>query len=285
MTRHGFDRRRFIQACAGAGLASAAAASGMGLFTSLEDTDVDIVPISYHGLQVLPDSPAPYGLPLIPLEITDDGALRGVPDAFPDQLKWYRYCGNERTPGAHPVWDGDDLIRYHVIEAQRADGPDAWYGDHLDEIARWQHLPQHTADPLFQDYPGTGAPFRWRSGGMPPEATLTGILLRIPQDELGFTASVPRPIQEDLQAWMPQHPEDGESLLVACASMCTHYCCKARFHSDRIAEQRGAGDTIFCTCHFSRYDPFTIDRYDRTIFEHPRHELEAAFEEHGIETP
>lgn len=269
MADEGFDRRSFIKACAGVGAAGAAAAAGVGMLRPLTDVNVEIVPITYPGVRVMDGSPAPYGLPLIPLEITDEGQLRGVPDAFDGQLQWYRYCGHERSPGALPNWDGDNLLRYHVTEERLAKGLDAWYVDDIDDVIEWSDFPQDTPDPLFEDFPGAGAPFRWRSEGQPSESTLTGMVFRAPADLLDFTASVVPQQTEEIQEWMPQHPEDPDSVLFASASMCTHFCCVARFHEDRLAVQSGYGDKIFCTCHLSRYDPFTIDTYNRTIFRYP----------------
>ncbi len=264
----GFDRRRFIKACAGIGAAGAAAAAGIGMLRPLTDMDVEIIPIDYPGIHVLRGSPAPYGLPLIPLEITGDGEMRGVPDAFEDQLQWYRYCGHERTPGAQPDWGDDDLLRYHVTAEQRA-GLDSWYAPAIDEVIQWEDMPENTPEAIFRDYPGVGAPFRWRSEGQPPEETLTGILLRAPVDELEFTEGILPDREEELLEWMPEHPDDPDSRLMACLSICTHFCCVARFHEDRLAEQSGWGDKIFCTCHLSRYEPFLIDQYHRTIFRYP----------------
>ncbi len=279
MANEGFDRRSFIKTCVGVGATGAAAAAGAGMLLPLSDVDVEIVPISYPGVQVLEGSPAPYGLPIIPLEITGDGELRGVPDAFDDQLQWYRYCGHERTPGALPDWDGDDMIRFHVTEERQAGGLDTWYADSINDAVRWQDFPEDTPDPLFDEFPGAGAPFRWRSEGMAPERTLTGIVLRAPAEILEFTGSVPPPQQDDLRQWMPEHPEDPDSVFLACMSRCTHFCCIARFHEDSLAVQSGYGDRIFCTCHLSRYDPFTVDAYNRTIFRYP----ETMVEEEGAE--
>ncbi len=274
MPDEGFDRRSFIKACAGVGAAGAAAAAGIGMLRPLTDMDVEIIPISYPGVHVMRGSPAPYGLPIIPLEITDEGALRGVPDAFENQLQWYRYCGHERTPGALPTWDGDDLIRYHVQEERLRKGLDTWFADIIGDQVRWQDFPEDTPDPLFADFPGAGAPFQWRSTDQPAESTLTGMILRAPAEIVDFTAAIVPTQEEEIRDWMPQHPEDPDSVFLACASMCTHFCCVARFHEDRLAVQSGYGDRIFCTCHLSRYDPFTIDVYNRTIFRYPEAEEE-----------
>lgn len=278
MPDEGFDRRSFIKACAGVGAAGVATAAGIGMLRPLSDIDVEIIPIAYPGVQVLRGSPAPYGLPIIPLEFTSNGELRGVPDAFDDQLQWYRYCGHERSPGALPSWEGDNVIRYDVTDERLAGGLDTWYADDIGEIVSWDDFPEDTPDPLFEDFPGAGAPFRWRSEGQAPESTLTGIVFRAPAEIIDFTAGIVPQQEEDIRDWMPEHPDDPDTVFLACASMCTHFCCVARFHEDRLAVQSGYGESIFCTCHLSRYDPFTIDVYNRTIFRYPETEEPAEAE-------
>jgi Rieske Fe-S protein len=274
MTDQGFDRRSFIKACAGVGAAGAAGAAGFGMLRPIADVEVEIVPISYPGVKVMRGSPAPYGLPLIPLEITSSGELKGRPDAAPDQLKWYKYCSHERAPGTSQDFETDNLARYFVTEEKLAKGLDAWYEDLIGDVVTVDDFPDEDPNPTFSKYDGVGAPFEWRSEGIEPALKITGIVVRMPKtDENGDPrisfdgATTPPPAE--VQEWFPEDPNDPDYMYMACCSFCTHFCCVPGFHESQLAESSGYGQTIFCSCHLSRYDPFTIEGYNRTIFEYP----------------
>lgn len=268
MPHDGLDRRRFIQVAARVGAAAAFGAAGYGLLRPASDVDVNVVPIRYPGAKVLPDSPAPYGLPLIPLRLDDDGALVGVADAAEGQLSWYKYCGHERAPGTDPSFATDDRLRYFAAGSAGSGGPAPWYGDRLDEVVAADHFPDTPPDERFAPFPGVGAPFAWRSEGLTPGDAIQGIVVRAPVQMLRFegAAAVDR---DALLAWMPPDPADPSFRFVACCSFCTHLCCVPGFHASQVALDKNAGETIFCACHFSKYDPFTFTYYDRTIYVFP----------------
>lgn len=270
MAGEGFDRRSFIKACAGVAGAGAAAAAGFGMFRPVSDVGVEIIPISYPGVKVLEGSPAPYGMPLIPLELTSDGALRGVPDVTDDQLMWYKYCSHERAPGTFQDFESDNLISYYVTEEKIEKGLDAWYKGQIGDTIRVEDFPDEEPSDDFQQFPGVGAPFEWRSAGVPSESKITGIVIKVPRDELEFNGPIPAPEE----AFIVEHPDDPEIVFIATCSFCTHFCCVAGFHEAQLALSSGHGSRIFCTCHLSRYDPFTIETYNRTVFSFPDAEAE-----------
>lgn len=273
MADQGFDRRSFIKACAGVGAAGAAAATGFGMLRPVADVEVEIVPISYPGVKVMKGSPAPYGLPLIPLEITSSGELRGRPDAGQDQLMWYKYCSHERAPGTSPEFESDNLTRYFVTEEKLAKGLDAWYEDHIGDVITVDDFPDEEPNPDFSQYPGVGAPFQWRSQGVDTESKITGIVIRAPKDEIGFDGATTPP-EATIRDWFPEDPNSSDHVFMACCSFCTHFCCVPGFHESELSISSGYGQTIFCSCHLSRYDPFTIENYNRTIFVYPDSEPE-----------
>lgn len=273
MAGEGFDRRSFIKACAGVGAAGAAAAAGFGMLRPISDVDVNIVPISYPGVKVLKGSPAPYGMPLIPLEI-EDGVLKGRPDAAEDQLKWYKYCSHERAPGTFPEgaisgFTPTNEIKYFVTEEKIEKGLDVWYEDLIGNPIRADDFPKEEPNESFDSFTGVGAPFEWRSEGVPAESKITGIIVKFPKEELSFDSRVPAPQAEEMDAWFPEVPGEPENVFLGCCSFCTHFCCVPGFHEAELALSSGYGGTIFCTCHLSRYDPFTIQNYNRTIFTFP----------------
>ncbi len=269
-----------MKACAGVGAGGAIAAAGFGMLQPVSDVGVEIVNISYPGVRVLPGSPAPYGLPLIPLEITDEGLLRGIPDGADNQLAWYKYCSHERSPGTFQDFESDNLLRYDVGEEQIAKGFDAWFVDNVNQEVHYSDFPKDTPKEQWEEYPGSGASVRWRSEGVDSEHKITALVIRAPKEEIGFEDQVPQSQAEEIEAeWFPEHPDDPEDVFVACCSFCTHFCCVPDFHTAELAISSGYGDTIFCTCHLSRYDPFQVDTYNRTIFEYP----EAGAEDEGEE--
>lgn len=246
---------------------------GYGVLRPTSDVGAEIVPISYPGVKVIEGSPAPYGLPLIPLEVTDDGVLRGIPDAAEDQLSWYKYCSHERAPGTFPGFDSDDVIRYFAAGAT-AEASDRWFGDRLGEPVRVEDFPDTEPNAAFADQPGVGAPFQWRSEGVPAESKITGLVIRFPKRLLSFDDRVPSQQADRIRdQWFPEDPGDPEMAFLGTCSFCTHFCCVPGFHTSQVAADRAEfADKIFCTCHLSRYDPFTIQTYNRTIFQFPGEE-------------
>lgn len=272
----GIDRRNFIKACAGVGAAGALAAAGFGIARPISDVPVEVVPITYPAIKVLEGSPAPYGLPLIPLRVEDDGRLVGIPDAAEDQLKWYKYCSHERAPGTEPSFESDNELSYFVTEEKIAKGFDAWYKDFVGEPVNVNDFPDGEPLEKFSQFPGVGAAFKWRSNGVDPEDTITGIVVRVDTSELPVDAiqfdgrRIPEAEAEQIRNdWFPQDPNNPDVRYIAFCSFCTHFCCVPGFHEGDLAISSGFGGTVFCSCHLSRYDPFVITKYDRTIFVFP----------------
>ncbi|MDX1610937.1 MAG: hypothetical protein R3185_01125 [Candidatus Thermoplasmatota archaeon] len=255
--------------------AGAMGVAGFGIVRPVSDVDVEVIPITYPGIHVMEGSPAPYGLPVIPLEITSSGDLIGRPDAAENQLSWYKYCSHERAPGTEPSFESDNLLSYFVTEEKIHKGFDAWYKDLIGETINVEDFPDSEPLDKFSEFPGVGAAFKWRSEGVDPEDTITGIVTKMPADALSFGSRVTEPQkQEWLDTWFPLNPNDDSERFVASCSFCTHFCCVPGFHESELAISSGYGQTIFCTCHLSRYDPFKISMYDRTIFVFPQGEGE-----------
>ncbi len=282
MSGQGFDRRAFIKACAGVGAAGAAAAAGFGMLRPLSDVTAEVFDITYPGILVMEGSPAPYGLPLIPLRREDNGDLVGRPDAAgSDQLNWYKYCSHERAPGTEQGFESSNKLSYFVTEEKIHKGFDAWYKDIIGDTVNVNDFPASEPLELFEGLPGVGAAFKWRSEGVDPEDTITGIVVRYPEDRFNFTAKIPAPQQEELLSWFPEDPNNPGERFVAFCSFCTHFCCVPGFHESELAVTSGFGETVFCSCHLSRYDPATFSRYNRQIFVFPNEGDEEDYEDGG----
>jgi Rieske Fe-S protein len=53
-------------------------------------------------------------------------------------------------------------------------------------------------------------------------------------------------------------PTDDGKALIAYVSFCKHFCCVPGWHESPLALKQGFFDKMFCTCHFSVYDPLQI---------------------------
>ncbi len=243
----GVDRRSFVKACVGVAAAGSVGAAGFGLFKPLAIVKPSTSKIvKYLGAKVLTGSPAPRGLPLIPLSVNDEGYIEGIPD----HLDWYRYCSHEEAPGlADPGSTSDNVLRYFLTEEKIVKAGDAakdiwWYADLLEEKVHVDHFKNLE--------PGTGAAVRWRSEGLSGNDVVTAIILKL--DPSKFKS-------EDYKEFMT---DDGSNL-IGYSSFCTHFCCVPGFKEDQTAEKLGFWDTIFCTCHNSRYDPTDLVEYEFTL--------------------
>jgi Rieske Fe-S protein len=254
-------RRRFVKgvvgsatlasvgtgAAASVGAATSASGAGGGLttFFAIENTD----------------GPAPRGMPLVPVEI-ENGELKGV---WPDNVSegvaqmeiggetyssaWFQYCGVQTYPGVDPNVDQDNFLR------AAGGAPYEWMND----VEGGEKL---TVD-MFSDYEewgngigqsGIGKPAMgsWRSQDVPPQETMVVQVLRSPK------------IRE-----LRQNPPDGvngdfvravttEEGFIAWLDKCTHFCCVPGFKAFGDSAKFGAENRVYCQCHQSVYDPFSI---------------------------
>jgi len=200
------------------------------------------------------DGPAPRAMPQIPLEVDDEGFVRGLFPEEPMQMggieyipEWFQYCGVQTYPGVQPDVDQDNYFRY-------AEGPP--------EALSWQTEVAEPGDRVnvehFEDYDtwgngigedGIGKPARvtWRSEGLSPQETMIVEVIRSTR------------IEEMAQDndWISESTEQG---FIAYLDKCTHFCCVPGFKGIEGAEKFGAADEVYCPCHQSIYDPFSIVR-------------------------
>lgn len=249
----GVDRRTFVRrAAATAGLA-ALGASGMGMFRQVAVLEDMIVrQVDYVGVRVLAGSPAPRGLPLVPLAVNADGFVEGVPETDGENhLDWYRYCGHESAPGLRPGGTSDNVLRYFLNEEKLITADDAqreawWYRDRIGEpvhVDEWSNRPY-----------GTGAAVQWRSVGETGDDIVTALVLKLDPD--AFTGKV----RDQLPRFM-----DMDHHLLGVSTYCTHLCCVPGWKEDQAASRLGFWDMIFCTCHNSRFDPRELETYTFTM--------------------
>lgn len=239
-------------------------AAGGAILASTAPLVVSISPIRkgkprfpYVGVRILPPGPAPQGIPLIPLRVTADGIIEGVPENKASDVKhnldWYKYCSHEKAPGLELGFTQDNKLRYFFlsdkIAKSAAQGIDLWYKDLANEVIRTSH---------FKTI-GQGAPFKWRSEGQEQNNIITGIILKIN----------PKDIKGKLPAGFVHDNGDGTGFLAVC-SFCAHFCCVPGYAENnspltkpgaKPTDPDGSHELIYCSCHDSRYDPLDIRQY------------------------
>ena len=207
--------------------------------------------------------PAPRGMPQIPITI-EDGQIKGVWPEVTSEVQegvevqiartedyegtgitytsdWFQYCGLEATDGIEPDFESDNIFR-----SASSPGYD------------WQSEAYEAGDPLlvedFADYQewgngigqaGLGKPAngRWRSEGT--EDTIPITVLRSPIIE--------EAAQDD--EWLAASTDQG---FIAWVNKCTHFCCVPGYKQLSASSNYNAEDRVYCQCHQSVYDPFTI---------------------------
>ncbi|MFB6195388.1 MAG: ubiquinol-cytochrome c reductase iron-sulfur subunit [Haloplanus sp.] len=216
--------------------------------------------------------PAPRGMPMIPIEIDDEGFIKGV---WPEvqqitqggrtvkiartqnfrgtgqtySQEWFQYCGVQSYQALRPTLDTDNYFRV---------GSNPGYA--------WQSQAYSEGDRLniddFQNYetwnngfgePGKGKPATgtWRSQNaedvVPIQVLRSPIIERLVNGE--------GDISETARNWLKAASSQG---MIAWLNKCTHFCCVPGWKQSPDAAKFGEADDIYCPCHQSLYDPFSI---------------------------
>ena len=124
-------RRRFVKGVVGsAALAGVGTGGAAAVDTVTSPTGVGGGPTQFVGVRNI-DGPAPRGMPIIPLEIDSEGALKGIwPEVKTEtqagrqvqiaeteiggttfSSEWFQYCGIQNYEGLQPAADQDNFFR------------------------------------------------------------------------------------------------------------------------------------------------------------------------------
>ncbi|WP_158056515.1 ubiquinol-cytochrome c reductase iron-sulfur subunit [Halorussus halophilus] len=257
-------RRRFVKGVVGSaalvGIGTGAAAS---INSATAPTGAGGGIVQYFGVENI-DGPAPRGMPQIPIEIDDEGFVKGVwPEVREVQeqgqtftvaemqlggitysSEWFQYCGVQTYPGVAPDADQDNFFRY------ANSSPYEWQQEEVEAGAR-----VNVSD--FEDYEswgngigesGLGKPAlaTWRSQDVPPGGTMPVQIIRSTRFEQ---------MAEQGNEWISASTAQG---FMANLNKCTHFCCVPGFKALPDSRKFGAANDIYCQCHQSVYDPFSI---------------------------
>lgn len=263
-------RRRFVKGVVGsAALASVGTATGAMINTTTNPTGAGGGTTEYFGVENI-DGPAPRAMPQIPVRIDEEGYLQGLWPEIQEveeagktfkvvrtelpasgggtivySNEWFQYCGVQTYPGVQPEADQDEYFRY-------ANNPP--YTWQQEEVSAGDRV--HIDD--FQDYEswendigsgGLGKPAfaTWRSQGVPPASTMPVQLIRSTRIEAAANDD----------PWVEVSTREG---FLANLDKCTHFCCVPGFKSFHDSAKFNAEDKIYCQCHQSVYDPYSLVR-------------------------
>jgi Rieske Fe-S protein len=257
-------RRRFVKGVVGgAALAGVGAAGSATVNSATTSPGAGGGPTQAYAIENTA-GPAPRGMPLIPIEIDSEGYLKGVwPDVQTEtqngieieiaevdnfrgsgvaySSEWFQYCGVQSYPQLAPSAEADNFFRSDA-------GAYTWQqetysaGDklHVDDFSDYREWGNGIGDPGIGK-PATGT---WRSQDsedtMPIQVIKSPVVEEKASEVGGFFEAA---TQEGFIAWL---------------NKCTHFCCVPGWKQSADAAKFGNANHVYCQCHQSLYDPFTI---------------------------
>ena len=254
-------RRRFVK-----GVVGGATLAGLGVTGTLSVQSLTTPagagggPVTAKVIELL-DGPAPRGMPQIPIEIDDEGDIKGVwPEVQTEMVEgvevqvareeiggvtysqeWFQYCGQQSYEGLNPNFDSDNYFKAdsgsaYEWQSQMKDQGDRFNVSDFDDYEEW-------GNGIGSDGVGKPATGTWRSEGA--ESIIPIGIIRSPL------------IEEAAQdnEWLAASTDQG---VMAYINKCTHFCCVPGYKQTEESLRYDAEDGVYCQCHQSVYDPFSI---------------------------
>ncbi|SFR58186.1 hypothetical protein SAMN04487947_2531 [Halogeometricum rufum] len=256
-------RRRFVKGVVGGAALAGVGASGAAAINSAT-TSPGAGGGSTQAMAIEnTDGPAPRGMPQVPIEIDSEGYLKGVwPEVKTIEQQgvqiqvaetedyegsgvtytseWFQYCGVESYAGIEPDYDSDNYFisgsnpGYDWQSEAYSEG-DRLHVDDFSDYREW-------GNGVGQSGIGKGATGRWRS-----EDAEDVIPIQVLRSE-----RIEEAAQND--PWLQASTQDG---FIAWLNKCTHFCCVPKYKTEG-SEKFNAENDVYCQCHQSVYDPFSI---------------------------
>jgi Rieske Fe-S protein len=255
-------RRRFVKgvvggaALAGVGATGAAAINSATSSTGAGGGTTEAMAIENTA------GPAPRGMPQIPVEIDSEGYLKGVwpevktiteqgvevtiaeTENFKDSdvtyaSDWFQYCGVESYAGIEPDYDSDNYFISGSNPAYQWQSDAYSEGDrlHVDDFSDYKSW----GNGIGRSGLGKPASGRWRSEDA--------------EDVIPIQVIRSEQIEQMDDPWINASTQEG---FIAWLNKCTHFCCVPGYKQAADAGKFGAADDVYCQCHQSVYDPFSI---------------------------
>ncbi|RCU47562.1 ubiquinol-cytochrome c reductase iron-sulfur subunit [Haloplanus salinus] len=254
-------RRRFVK-----GVVGGSALAGVGALGTVTVNSATASPGAGGGSTQAwaienTDGPAPRGMPQIPIEIDSEGYIKGV---WPDvetvtqggrqvqvaemdlggstySSEWFQYCGVEGYAGIQPSYESDNYFRTGSNPAYDWQSNSKEEGDrfHVDDFSDYEEWGNGIGTA------GTGKPAsgRWRSEDADDVVPIQ--LLR--------STRIEEAAQDN--EWLQASTDQG---FIAWLNKCTHFCCVPGYKQSADAARFGNADGVYCQCHQSIYDPFSL---------------------------
>jgi Rieske Fe-S protein len=265
-------RRRFVKGVVGGSTLAAAGVTGAVSINSATTSPgagggtTQAMAIENTG------GPAPRGMPQIPVEIDDNGDIRGVwPEvqeveqggrtvqlARTEDYKgtgvtysqeWFQYCGVEGYQGLVPSFESDNYFKSGSSPAYAWQREAYSEGDvlNVEDFSDYESWTNEIGDESIGK-PATGV---WRSEGaedvMPIQVIRSEVVERLADGE--------GDVSDDMRAWLQASTSQG---VIAWLNKCTHFCCVPGWKQSPDAAKFGETSEVYCQCHQSLYDPFSI---------------------------
>lgn len=231
-------------------------------------------PTQFFGIKNT-DGPAPRGMPQIPIEIADDGTLKGV---FPKwetktvagkkvnvaemeiagykySAEWFQYCGVQTYEGLQADANQDNVFRsagsamYDWQNKIPKGSP--LNVKHFENYETW-------GNKIGKDGIGKPAKATWRSQNT--KSTIPVQVLR--SEKIKKLANG----DSEYNDWVKASTDKG---FIAWMDKCTHFCCVPGFKAYPSSRAFDAANDVYCPCHQSVYDPFSPIREQFTALPRP----------------
>jgi Rieske Fe-S protein len=257
-------RRRFVKGVVGGSVLAGGAGGGAAVVNSVTSSSGAGGGTTTSRAIENTAGPAPRGMPIIPVEVTSDGSLRGVwPEvqtvsqggqeveiARTEDFKgtgvtysqeWFQYCGVEAYAGLKPGFESDNIFK---------SGSNPAYD--------WQSEAYSQGDPLKADDFGDYREWNNQYGNEPNGKPATGIWRSEGAEETIPIQVIRSPLIEELAQQDPFVEAATDQGFIAWLNKCTHFCCVPGWKQSADAEKFGETSEVYCQCHQSLYDPFTV---------------------------
>jgi Rieske Fe-S protein len=264
-------RRRFVKGVVGgAGLAAVGMTGAVGINSATQSPGSGGGATTAMAIENTA-GPAPRGMPQIPVEVTEEGNLKGVWPEVQEveqggrtievaqtemggqtySSEWFQYCGVESYQGIVPSYESENFFRAHENSLTAY----AWQEEELSDGDRLN------VD-MFENYEtwgngigeaGLGKPAtgRWRSEGTENVIPIQVIRSPIIEDIVAGNTDHDQSVVD----WLSASTDQG---FIAWLNKCTHFCCVPGYKQAASSASFGGENGVYCGCHQSVYDPFSI---------------------------
>jgi len=267
------DRRRFVKGVVGSATLAAVGTTGAITIDSVTSTSGGGGGrVQYFGIENT-DGPAPRAMPMVPIEIDDEGYLRGVYPEVSEEttdrgetitviqeelggitytVRWFQYCGVQSYEGLGPDYGGDNYFRYSTGYDWQPGSGDRVNVEAFSDYEEW-------GNGIGTDGIGKPAKVTWRSqdteNRIPVQILRTDRLSDLIGDASGEAAEwLEAATESDFMAWL---------------NKCTHFCCVPGYKTTEQSTNFGGANGSYCPCHQSVYDPYSIVKRQFVPFPRP----------------